>query len=229
MHIQESFTKTRVVVPFTGTVADQADTRRRATPRRNTCLAHLDPQLRVTSAGPDFYQQFGRNAAATCGRSIYDLLHPSTPSVIGRHFALLTEHRSTHFVERVIGLNRGNRFSGELTGIAVRAAHKLTGIVVMLQPDCQPEETGMEEQTPGRKPLLSLTDALVLEGVARGVSTAQLATRLHLSRQGIEYHVGQMLRQLKAPNRVALVARAYSMGILTLTHWPPRVLPEFVK
>lgn len=57
----------------------------------------------------------------------------------------------------------------------------------------------------------------------------QLAARLYLSRQGVEYHVGLMLRRLKAPNRAALVARAHSMGMLTIGSWPPRVLPEFVK
>ncbi|CAM5653199.1 DNA-binding CsgD family transcriptional regulator OS=Streptomyces albaduncus OX=68172 GN=FHS32_002285 PE=4 SV=1 [Streptomyces griseoloalbus] len=38
-----------------------------------------------------------------------------------------------------------------------------------------------------------------------------------------------MLRKLKAPNRAALVARAHSMGMLTVGQWPPRVLPEFIK
>ncbi|WP_374754056.1 LuxR C-terminal-related transcriptional regulator, partial [Streptomyces sp. SM12] len=45
--------------------------------------------------------------------------------------------------------------------------------------------------------------------MASGLSTVQLASRLHLSRQGVEYRVSSLLRRLRAPNRVALVARAY--------------------
>ncbi|MGO4760878.1 LuxR C-terminal-related transcriptional regulator, partial [Streptomyces sp. 2MCAF27] len=54
-------------------------------------------------------------------------------------------------------------------------------------------------------------------------------SKLYLSRQGIEYHVSSMLRKLKAPNRAALVSRAYSAGMLTVGTWPARVLPDFVK
>lgn len=78
-------------------------------------------------------------------------------------------------------------------------------------------------------PVLSALDAQVLEGVASGESTVQLASRLYLSRQGIEYRVGQMLRRFDAPNRPALVARAHALGMFAVGQWPPRVLPERVK
>ncbi len=82
---------------------------------------------------------------------------------------------------------------------------------------------------PPGAPVLSALDAQVLEGVASGESTAQLASRLYLSRQGIEYRVGQMLRRFDAPNRPALVARAHALGMFAAGQWPPRVLPERVK
>ncbi|HEX3785134.1 MAG TPA: LuxR C-terminal-related transcriptional regulator, partial [Pseudonocardiaceae bacterium] len=69
-------------------------------------------------------------------------------------------------------------------------------------------------------------DARILEGVAAGASTIQLATRLYLSRQGVEYHVGSMLRKLRVSNRAALVSRAYAMGLLVADAWPPRISPE---
>lgn len=198
--------------------------------RRRTYMANIDPELNVLSADPDFYRQFGRSSADTCGRSLYELLHPSAPAVMGRHFTRLAEGRCTRFCERVVGLNGNSVFSGELTGIAVQGSvDRLSGIVVMVQPDEESSGASAEEATSHRKPMLSKLDALVLEGVASGASTVQLAARLYLSRQGVEYHVGLMLRKLKAPNRAALVARAHSMGMLTVGYWPPRVLPEFVK
>lgn len=203
----------------------------RARPHRRTCMASLDPELNVIAADPDFYRQFGRTSADTCGRSLYELLHPSAPAVMGRHFTRLAEGRCNRFVERMVGLGGTNHvFSGELTGIAVQGTtDRLSGIVVLVQPDEDTSAAAPDDSVARRKPMLSKLDALVLEGVASGASTVQLAARLYLSRQGVEYHVGLMLRKLKAPNRAALVSRAHSMGMLTVGHWPPRVLPEFVK
>lgn len=69
-------------------------------------------------------------------------------------------------------------------------------------------------------------DARILEGIAKGESNAQLAAQLHFSRQGIGYRVTALLRKLHAPNRTALVARAYVLGLFDLIAWPPRVRSE---
>ncbi|WP_055489582.1 LuxR C-terminal-related transcriptional regulator [Streptomyces sp. TP-A0356] len=195
-------------------------------------MAHLSPDMEIMAAEADFSRQFGRSPAETCGRSLYDLLHPSSPTVLNKHFARLSEGRCNRFTERVVGLgDAGHAFSGELTGIAVKDTEgHLSGIVVLVRPDEDMSgSTADDDPINPRTRLLSKLDAQVLEGVASGASTVQLAARLYLSRQGVEYHVGLMLRKLKAPNRAALVARAHSMGMLTVGHWPPRVLPEFIK
>ncbi|MEW1648982.1 MULTISPECIES: LuxR C-terminal-related transcriptional regulator [unclassified Streptomyces] len=192
----------------------------------------MDTAMHIVAAEPDFSRQFGRDAADTCGRNLYELLHPSSPSLLNRHFTRLSEGRCTRFNERMVGLgDAGRAFSGELTGIAVQdTSGLLAGIVVQVRPDKAPPGTDPDEGIlKPRERLLSKLDARVLEGIASGASTVQLAARLYLSRQGVEYHVGLMLRKLKAPNRAALVARAHSMGMLTVGQWPPRVLPEFIK
>lgn len=80
-----------------------------------------------------------------------------------------------------------------------------------------------------RRTLLSKTDAKVLEGVAVGDSTVRLANRLFLSRQGVDYHVGTLLRRFRCPNRPALVARAYAQGVLLPGSWPPSVTADCVR
>ncbi|WP_242582762.1 LuxR C-terminal-related transcriptional regulator [Amycolatopsis sp. 195334CR] len=65
----------------------------------------------------------------------------------------------------------------------------------------------------------------ILEGIAAGRPSAALATRLHLSSQGVDYHVNTLLRRFGVPNRTALVARAYAVGALDPHTWPPRVPP----
>ncbi|MFY1699967.1 MULTISPECIES: response regulator transcription factor [unclassified Solwaraspora] len=77
--------------------------------------------------------------------------------------------------------------------------------------------------------LLRRSGARVLEGVAAGASTAELAAALHLSPQGVEYHVAALLRRLHAANRPALVARAYALRVLDDGQWPPRVAPDAVR
>ncbi|MEN3615700.1 LuxR C-terminal-related transcriptional regulator [Plantactinospora sp. ZYX-F-223] len=79
-----------------------------------------------------------------------------------------------------------------------------------------------------RVPPLNDRDAVILEGVASGASSVQLAASLFLSQQGVSYHIGRLLRRFRVPNRTALVGRAYSLGIFDSGSWPPRVLREFV-
>ena len=192
-------------------------------------MASLAPSLNIAAANADFFRQFALSSADICGRSIYDFLHPSAKIVLARHFTRLSDGQRGRFVERVVAMPGADRvFSAELTGVAVCGEdNDLSGIVVMVSPD--EEAAGGQDAAYLPKPLLTALDARILEGVAIGTSTVQLAARLYLSRQGVEYHVGLMLRRLKAPNRAALVSRAYSKGMLTVGNWPPRVLPEFVK
>lgn len=91
------------------------------------------------------------------------------------------------------------------------------------------QPSGEVPEPSGDVPVLDALDAQVLEGVAGGESTVQLAARLYLSRQGIEYRVGQMLRRFDAPNRPALVARAHALGMFAAGQGPPRVLPKHVR
>ena len=194
-----------------------------------TCMAELDAGLTVRSASAEFYRQFARSSAQTCGRMIYDLLHPSARNILPRQFAALAEGRGSQFVERLVARRGEDRvFSAQLAVIPVRGMDdRLSGFLLLITPD---ESLDSDRVLPFRaKPLLTALDACILEGIATGASTHQLAARVYLSRQGVEYHVGLMLRQLNAPNRAALVSRAYSMGILTMGVWPPRAAPEFIK
>ncbi|WP_433132775.1 response regulator transcription factor [Micromonospora sp. CA-240977] len=81
---------------------------------------------------------------------------------------------------------------------------------------------------PRKVPPLTVRDAGILEGVASGASSVQLAASLYLSRQGVEYHIGRLLRRFRVSNRTALVGRAYSLGIFESGSWPPKVRREFV-
>jgi len=63
----------------------------------------------------------------------------------------------------------------------------------------------------------------VLRLIATGLSNAEIAKSLHISGHTVDRHVTEMLRRIDVPNRAALVARAYSFGVLCTTDWPPRL------
>ncbi|MFC0105710.1 LuxR C-terminal-related transcriptional regulator [Kibdelosporangium aridum] len=196
--------------------------------RSGMCVAHLDRSLRIVDANADFFRQFGRVPVEVRGRQICDLVHPSVRDKLSMQLGRLVGNQRHRFAERVVVLRPGNTtLSGELTGFAVPGD---AGTVVSLMVLVRPEKVDRDSTlVAGRTKLLTDVDARILEGVAAGVSTVQLAANLYLSRGGIEYHVATLLRKLKVKNRPALISKAYSMGIFGVGSWPPRVLAEFVE
>jgi DNA-binding CsgD family transcriptional regulator len=67
----------------------------------------------------------------------------------------------------------------------------------------------------------------VLELVALGLPSRDIAARLWVSRQAVTYHIGNLFTKLRAETRAGLVARAYALGILAPAVWPPMVNPSY--
>jgi DNA-binding CsgD family transcriptional regulator len=196
---------------------------------RRDCLASLDASLTVLAADAAFLRQFGGTPSEICGRSIYDLISRSASPALDGHLTKLAAGRSPEFTEWVVGV-RGPHgfFSAELTGVAVHSEVTSVVCAVVLRPGEEPPRRGERSHRRPSGAGLSPLGAQILEGMACGDSTEQLAARLYLSRQGVEYHIGQMFRKLRVPNRTALVARAHSKGMFAPGVWPPRILPECV-
>jgi DNA-binding CsgD family transcriptional regulator len=66
-------------------------------------------------------------------------------------------------------------------------------------------------------------ESRVLELVALGLSSREIADRLWISRQGVTYHIGNLFTKLRASSRAGLVSRAYAAGLLDPRLWPPQV------
>jgi DNA-binding CsgD family transcriptional regulator len=187
-------------------------------------VASLDPDLRVLEASGTF---FDGHSADLVGRDFVGLLHPSSREHVRRQLARLVGGERTRFVEPVVASGGGEPGSyGELVGVAVRDDAEQSASVAVLVKTERMDRGGSLVTS---KKILSEIDARILEGVAAGESTIRLASKLYLSRQGVEYHVCRMMRKLKVPNRAALVSKAYSIGILRVREWPPRVVAECVK
>lgn len=187
----------------------------------------LDAELRVVDADRGFLLALGRSASDVCGCNFPDFLHPG----LAEHFRdllhlLVNGERSRIDGQFTAVRSDGSLLCGALSATTVHGAAGRTAAVVFLRVD----DLDQGEQTePDGVKLLTAMDARILEGIAAGISTVRLASQLYLSRQGVEYHVGGMLRKLRVANRPALVSMAYSHGILGVGSWPPRVRSEFVK
>ncbi|MDX3696401.1 LuxR C-terminal-related transcriptional regulator [Streptomyces europaeiscabiei] len=72
-----------------------------------------------------------------------------------------------------------------------------------------------------RRPALTPTEASILELTAQGLTSGQIASRLHFSTKNVEYHLGNLRFRIGGGNRVALIARAYVCGLLRRGVWPP--------
>lgn len=190
--------------------------------------ARLDRKLRFVETNADFAAEFASpEPPPLTGQPLAELLHPCVRGHIVHQLTRLVEGQRTRFAERVLALRPdGSVFGGELTGFVISGeAGTLDGLMVLLRPE-QCDSTAVAARHDIQ---LSPVHARVLEGIAAGASTAQLAGRLHLSRGGIEYHVGALLRTMKVSSRSALVAKAHAMGLLCTGTWPPRVPPDYVR
>lgn len=191
--------------------------------------AYLDRHLTIRQANQDFFRKFGRSSEELCGRDFCDLVHPSVQQPLRQQFSRLVEGKRPRFATSVIAVGaEGSAFTSPLTAVAIRdgATPDVAAVMVLMPSMDHTEDLGVVSN---RKKILSEIDARILEGIAAGVSTIPLASRLYLSRQGVEYHVTCLLRKLRVPNRAALVSRAYSMGVLKVGTWPPKVVDDFVK
>jgi DNA-binding CsgD family transcriptional regulator len=89
----------------------------------------------------------------------------------------------------------------------------------------QPEGGTAELLWPVRR--ITPGELRVLQLVALGLTSREIAGRLWVSRQAVTYHIGNLLMKLRADSRAGLVARAYAIGVLSPGTWPPVIDPAF--
>ncbi|MFD0277393.1 LuxR C-terminal-related transcriptional regulator [Kitasatospora sp. NPDC127111] len=64
-------------------------------------------------------------------------------------------------------------------------------------------------------------EARILALAAAGNTSARIAGEVGLTADGVNYHLTRLSRRWGAPNRTALIARAYVNGVLAPGTWPP--------
>ena len=195
--------------------------------RSGVCIAALDADQRVLEANADLIQLLDLSAQQVRGKQFVELLHPGIRSGTRKQLTTLLEEKRGRFSDHVAALRSdGSLTAATLTAVAVRGQNHTASALVLLNPSDLHNGGKVVVQ---QNIVLTDVDARILEGVAAGLSTVHIASRLNLSRTGVDYHVRAMQRKLKAANRPALIARAYTLGILSVATWPPRVRPDLTQ
>lgn len=188
-------------------------------------IAQLDLGLRLVGSNPGFADAFGRSVEELHGVALADLVHVAVSATLTQRLLSLARGERSRIIDRIATSAGPDQASIVLTGIAVtNEAGRVDSLVVLLESESAAGPRPLDVSTP-----LTMMEALVLEGVAVGLSTVQLATKLFLSRGGVEYHVSALMKKLSAANRSELVSRAYSAGLFSVGIWPPQVIEDFVE
>lgn len=115
-------------------------------------------------------------------------------------------------------------FGPDATARLLRVSALRAGSIVLVDP--------VDTEAPGPQPAptdpatatapLTAIEATMLEMTAQGLTTAQIAKRLHYSDSNVNYHLAGLGARFGTNNRTALVSRAYVLGFLRTGAWPPR-------
>nr|WP_276307327.1 LuxR C-terminal-related transcriptional regulator [Amycolatopsis antarctica] len=191
-------------------------------------MVSLDRSLRVTAANQEMFELFYGLDDDICGTALCDLIDPSIRTKVRSRLERLLEGQQTRFDERAVDLIAPDgAVPADLIGTSVsRGTNQVVGVVVFGH--LLDETTHAAKQRASRRQLSEM-DAAILERIAAGTSTVQMAASLFLSRGGVEYHMTALLRKMHAKNRTALISKAYSLGYFEVSSWPPRVVPERIQ
>lgn len=163
----------------------------------------------ITAANPALAGLLGTTRSRLRGRQIVELLRPRVQREYDRVLRDLETGRRTR---RILAASWGPGRTGKVTVQAVPDENGV-GLLLTLQPDPATRATGVE---------LTARERDILRMVAAGDTSATIAGRVGLTADGVNYHLTRLTGRLGVPNRGALVARAYTLGLLDPANWPPR-------
>ncbi|MFD8996713.1 PAS domain-containing protein [Streptomyces abikoensis] len=175
----------------------------------------------VTAVNPAMAAEWGLVPGQVRGRNLLDLFRPSdtaAPQLDRLTEALRLGRRSRYAIDvRWTAGGQDTPREGELVVEPVGDASPtypalLTVLHVRSAETSTPSGPAME---------VSAVEARILELAAAGATTAAIGKAVGLTVDGVNYHLTRLSRRWRVPNRTALVAKAYVLGVLAPGQWPP--------
>ena len=151
-----------------------------------------------------------------------ETLHARPAQLRDRHVLEFFQAKVRRDYEKLVaGLQRGGRsrlviavqFPGGAGELTVQAVSDDDGAGLLITLRITPVPTDVQ---------LTDRESEILRLIAGGATSAAVAAELGITGDGVNYHLTRMSDRFGVPNRTAMVARAYSLGLLDPTAWPPR-------
>jgi PAS domain S-box-containing protein len=161
----------------------------------------------VTVANPAFAEALGVRPRSLRGRHVLEFFKAK---VQRDYEKLVAGLRAGGRARLVIAVQFGDSGTGELT---VQAVSDDDGTSLLLTLRITPMPADVQ---------LSDRESEILRLIAAGATSTAVAAELGITGDGVNYHLTRMSDRFGVPNRTALVARAYSLGLLDPAAWPPR-------
>ncbi|MGW2932743.1 helix-turn-helix transcriptional regulator [Streptomyces sp. NPDC001156] len=180
-----------------------------------TAISRPDGLLVI--ANPAFSALWGLTPGHIRDRNLLDLLVSMDEESLLKLTEGLRHGRRSRYPIRVEWNAQGLTRSGQLTVEAV-SDEVIAPTLLIASLDADPTAHGAQ---PIPAQVLSALEARILALVASGATSALTARSVGLTADGVNYHLSRLCCMLKVPNRTALVAKAYVLGLLRPTSWPP--------
>ncbi|MEU6262333.1 helix-turn-helix transcriptional regulator [Saccharopolyspora shandongensis] len=182
-------------------------------------VAVCDTEGAILLANPLMAAEWGTLPSQLRGRNALDFFRPRSSDQLHPVIeALRRRRRSRYPVEVRWSAPGGSERHGEMTvDVVSEAPDAETALLLLLNVLGDVTEPAERPDTA----LVSPVEARILALAAGGVTTAQIAKSVGLTADGVNYHLQRMSRRWRVPNRTALVARAYVLGVLKPAAWPP--------
>lgn len=189
------------------------------------CAALVAPCFCIAAASENFARLFVNTTESIRQVSFRDICRFKPGSRLVDHLDHLFHSKKDHFVEHFGSAPLGQNMNDVHIYAFAMESNRVDGgrmaLVIVRRQGATPRA-----ETPVT---LSEIAARIVEGIAMGDSSTQIASRLNLSRQGVEYHISGLRQKFDVPSRTALISHMFAKRIFDPTCWPPKVLPQHVK
>ncbi|MEU6825474.1 PAS domain-containing protein [Streptomyces atriruber] len=190
----------------------------------------------VSVANPAFAGALGLQPGRVANRLLLDLLTPTNSEQLRKlDEAMRSGRRSRYPVEACWaagGTTRHGQVTVEPVTDPLEDTPPLMVTLRVAEERDEPTRNGAAVRTGGpgtadageelTHPALNAQEARILRLVAGGATTSVVARTVGIGVDGVNYHLTRLCRRLQVPNRTALVARAYVLGLLDAQAWPPQ-------
>jgi PAS domain S-box-containing protein len=175
------------------------------------------PEGRFVCMNAGAEQAAGVSNAHMLGGHYLDLVSPEDRARVEEQFRRAVElGEPTDFGTTFIDSDGNHRWA-RAQHLPLKTGNRVIGVLILAWQTIAPGAPGLR-----REGLLTRRQLEVLQLVASGRSTAEIAAELHLAPQTVRNHVRDMLAQLGAHNRVEAVANAHHAGLLALRPLDPK-------